>query len=150
MLNKILKDQFLQRWQSDVKNSSKSLCYRIYKTYFGYEKYLDLLNNKDRQILCKFRICNHRFPIETGRLERVPREDRTCTLCNNNQIGDEFHYLMECKMFCVERKQYLGNYFCKNVNVLKFETLLNSHNTRKLRNICKLLECINKKVCPPS
>ena len=32
---------------------------------------------------------------------------------------------MECKMFCVERKQYLGNYFCKNVNVLKFETLLN-------------------------
>ena len=145
-----LKDQFLQRWKSDVENSSKSLCYRIYKTNFGYEKYLDLLNNKDRQILCKFRICNHRFPIETGRWERVPREDRTCTLCNNNQIGDEFHYLMECKMFCVERKQYLGNYFCKNVNVLKFETLLNSHNTRKLRNICKFLECINKKVCPPS
>ena len=53
-------------------------------------------------------------------------------------------------MFCVERKQYLGNYFCKNVNVLKFETLLKSHNTRKLRNICKFLECINKKVCPPS
>ena len=57
----------------------------------------------------------------------------SCTLCNNNQIGDEFHYLMEFKMFCVERKQYLGNYFCKNVNILKFETLLNSHNTRKLR-----------------
>ena len=33
-----LKDQFLQRWKSDVENSSKSLCYRIYKTDFGYEK----------------------------------------------------------------------------------------------------------------
>ena len=39
-------------------------------------------------------------------------------------------WTMECM------KQFL-NYFCKNVNVLKFETLLNSHNTRKLRNICK-------------
>ena len=96
------------------------MLYRIYKTNFGYEKYLDLLNNKDRQILSKFRICNHRFPIETGRWERVPREDRTYSLCNSNQICDEFHYLMECKMFCVERKQYLGNYCCKNVNVLKF------------------------------
>ena len=47
-----LNDQFLQGWKSDVENSSKSLCYRIYKTNFGYEKYLDLVNNKGRQILC--------------------------------------------------------------------------------------------------
>ena len=68
-----IKDHFLQRWKSDVKNFSKSLCYRIYKTNFGYEKYLDLLNNKDRQFVCKFRICNHRFPIETWRWEGSER-----------------------------------------------------------------------------
>jgi hypothetical protein len=31
--------------------------------------------------------------IETGRYFGVERENRTCSLCNQQEIGDEFHYI---------------------------------------------------------
>jgi hypothetical protein len=34
---------------------------------FEFETYLDILSDKDRITLCKFRTCNHRLPIEIGR-----------------------------------------------------------------------------------
>ena len=147
-IKQILKDQYMQKWKSDIENSPKSLCYRIYKKHIEFENYLDLLNDKDRKILCRFRTCNHRFPIETGRWVGVQREDRKCVLCNSGQIGDEFHYLLECKTFTQERKYFLGNYYCKHANILKFDELMNCKNVGKLRKICKFLNCIFLQVCP--
>ena len=45
--------------------------------------------------LLKFRLSNRLLPVETGRWENTPLEDRKCTLCliAKNDIGDEFHYL---------------------------------------------------------
>ena len=37
-----------------------------------------------------------KLPIEVGRWSNIPREQRICTLCNLQKIGDEFHYLFEC------------------------------------------------------
>ena len=37
-----LVDQFKQSWHSDIETSSKGLCYRIFKTDFGFEKYINL------------------------------------------------------------------------------------------------------------
>lgn len=39
---------------------------------------------------------NRHLPIEIGRLNNTPREDRECGLCEANRIGDEFHYVLEC------------------------------------------------------
>ena len=66
-LKQKLFDQFQQKWRSDMNNSSKGLCYKIFKDCFEFENYLNLLDDKDRQILCKFRTCNHRLPIAIGR-----------------------------------------------------------------------------------
>lgn len=94
--NQKLKDQFLQKWYSDINNSSKGITYRIFKTMFVCEKYLNTLSRKFRNILVKFRTSNHRLPIEVGRWNNLQRHERICNLCNNNQIGDEYHYLLEC------------------------------------------------------
>ena len=55
----------------------------------------DILSDKDRITLCKFRTCNHRLPIEIGRWQNVDRSDRICHICQTTEIGDEFHYILQ-------------------------------------------------------
>ena len=50
-----LQDQFLQKWYSDMNNSSKGQVYRIFKQNFGMEHYLKTLSPKNKKILVKFR-----------------------------------------------------------------------------------------------
>jgi hypothetical protein len=40
------------------------LSYRLFKSDFRFEKYLDVLNDKNRFTFCRFRTSNHRLPIE--------------------------------------------------------------------------------------
>lgn len=81
-----LKDNYIQNWYSQVYSSSKS------KVNFEFEQYFDILLENLRNILVKFRTCNHRLPIEKGRWKNVERNNRICNLCNNSSIGDEFHF----------------------------------------------------------
>ena len=101
-------------------SSSKSLCYRIFKENFEFENYLDILENKDIVLLFRYRTCNHRLPIETGRWTNIDRNDRYCQLCNSNEIGDEYHYILEFQTSMHERKRLLGDYYCHRVNTVKF------------------------------
>ena len=39
-LKRNLKDQFIQKWRSNMENSSKGICYRLFKENFEFEKYL--------------------------------------------------------------------------------------------------------------
>ena len=34
--------------------------------------------------------------IELGRHNNIPRNERKCTLCNLNDIEDEFHFVLKC------------------------------------------------------
>jgi hypothetical protein len=54
-----------------MENSSKRLCYKLFKENFKFEPYLDNLTYKNRITFCKFRTGNHnhRLPIETGKME---------------------------------------------------------------------------------
>ena len=52
-----------------------------------------------RQSLIRFRTSNHKLPIETGRYLNTLRENRLCTLCLANDIGDEYHYMFICEFF---------------------------------------------------
>ena len=116
----ILNDQFKQAWNSDLENSPKAFSYRIFKTEHCFETYLGQLNERDRITLIRFRTTNHKLPIETGRWLNIDRNDRICTLCNSNKLGDEFHYLLECSTFQNDRRKNLGNYFMYRCNILKF------------------------------
>ena len=44
---------------------------------------------------------------------------RKCTLCNDNELGDEYHYIFVCDNFRNERKK-LPKYYTKRHNMLKF------------------------------
>jgi hypothetical protein len=111
LIKQRLEDQFLQNWNSLVQNSSKAINYKTFKTEFKYKEYLNNLEIKDAILLCRFRTTNNKLPMETGRWNNIPRENRKCKLCNRSQIGDEYHYIFECHYFNQKRKQSLSNYF---------------------------------------
>ena len=136
-------DQFQQNWRSNINNSPKGLSYRLYKDKFEFEKYLDILPDKDRILFCKFRTVNHRLPIETGRWFGLDRQIRYCNLCQSQELGDEFHYLLGCRFLEDSRKQFLDKYFWNRVNIIKFSKLLQTTHRNKLKNICKFIKVIN-------
>jgi acetone carboxylase gamma subunit len=41
-------DKFKQNWHSTLQTSPKALSYRLFKSDFRFEKYLDILNDKNR------------------------------------------------------------------------------------------------------
>ena len=86
---------YLQEWNSLLETSPKPVIYRLFKTEHIYEPYLNIISLKNRIIFTKFRLCNHRLPIETGRWLNIPREERICIICNQRCIGDEFHFLFK-------------------------------------------------------
>ena len=127
-----LQDQFIQQRYNDVNNSSKGQVYRIFKRSFGMENYLKVLS-----------------PVETGRLQGKPLGERFCTLFNNCQIGDEFHYILECDNIQKIRKYFLCNYYFQRPNVIKFTELMSFQNETILKKICMFIVKIYNAVCPP-
>ena len=57
------------------------------------QQYLLTLPFSQRKIMTRFRVSNHRFPIEAEllRYTGIDREQRMCHKCNENVIGDEIH-----------------------------------------------------------
>ena len=92
-------DQFPQSWTAELQSSSKGKYYSVYKNHTNRENYINTLSGPSLLTMFKFRTANHKLPVEVGRWANVELSDRKCLLCQNNQIGDEFHYLLECPFF---------------------------------------------------
>ena len=52
---------------------------------------------------------NHKLCIESGRHRRsvLPREERVCRVCTNNEIEDETHMLFSCLLYNTLREHFL-------------------------------------------
>ena len=129
-----LVDEFKQTWTSMTEHSPKGDNYNLFKHDLKFEDYLDVLDDKDKFLLVKFRTSNHRLPIEVGRWRNIKRENRICNLCNGRNLGDEFHYLFECPSLLNERKKYFEPHFINRPNILKFCNLMNSKSVSVLCN----------------
>jgi len=128
-LKQTLCDQFIQQWFAEIENSSRGQFYSIFKKEFTLEKYLLKLPESCRIWITKFRCSNLRFPIETGRWQNIPTQDRICTLCRDN-IGDEFHLLFKCSNQNIVdlRGKFLPRYFSVIPNYRKMDGLFSICN----------------------
>ena len=127
-----LQDQFYKTWHANIDTGSKTLNYRLFKNRFEFENYFNILDDRDIFTLCRFRLNNHKLPVEQGRWKNVSRELIICNLCNTADLGDEFLYLLKCNYFSENRKPCLDKQNFKNCNILKFGTLMNL--TKKIEN----------------
>lgn len=140
----------IQEWYSIIHSSSKGKKYYLFKQDLNFENYLIKLNGKNVCSLLKFRLSNHRLPVETGRWENISLDERKCNICSKKDIGDEFHYLFVCDLFQSEREQLLKPYFYKRPNVIKFKELLSTSNVKLLINLSKFVDIIMKKFSMPN
>ena len=140
VIKRKLEDQYIQDWLSIVNASPKCVLYRTYKHKFELEKYLSILSPYYRKILCRFRTSNHKLPIETGRFNNVPRENRLCNFCNDNKMCDEFHLLLECPVLIHIRRKFLPSYSLSNPNVLKFQNVMSSNTEPILKKIAQYIK----------
>ena len=65
---------------------------------YKFENYLNIIhNNTLRRNITSIRISTHNLPIESLRKNGITRENRTCHLCGNLEIGSEIHAIMYCQ-----------------------------------------------------
>ena len=119
-----LLDQNFQKWNTALENSSKGTNYRLFKCDIRPENYLLEFPKKIFFPIIRFRTTNHKLPVEIGRWSNVPLEERTCTKCSRNCLGDEFHYLLECDYFIPERQHLIKKIFYTRPNILKYRPVL--------------------------
>ena len=91
--------------------SSKGKQYLMFKDNLNFEKYLINVSKFYYSKIIKYRTGNHRLPVETGRWDDIPLNERKCKICTKDDFGDEYHYLFTCDFFKSDRKLYLKPYF---------------------------------------
>ena len=106
-----LSDQYIQMWSQFKGTPSKANIYFSLKNEIKLENYLTIFTGKIRNSICRFRTANHPLAVEVGRWIGKDYDQRFCTLCSNNKIGDEFHFLLECEYLQHLSVQYIPKYF---------------------------------------
>lgn len=135
LISQTLKDQFLQEWSTRLDKSSKGLNYRIFKEHIVLEPYFYKLPTALYLNLAKLRTGNHRFPCERGRWLGIDISERKCILCDLQDIGDEYHYVLICPFFTDVRKKYIQTYYTTNPNILKYKQLLSDNSLPQLQRL---------------
>jgi hypothetical protein len=130
-----LRDQFIQKWISDLDYSAREF-YKVVKKDFIFEEYLIRLSKQDRVYITKLRTSNLKLPIETRRWNNIAKELRLCTFCNK-QIEDEYHILFTCTNdIIVElRQKHIPNYYWNPPVIYKMESLFRLCNSQLMTNI---------------
>ena len=107
----------------------------------GLEQYLIDLPLNLRICMAKYRMSNHKLPIEALRYVGIDRADRLCTKCNLNKIGDEGHYVLHCTHFSQQRSSILGIKTAMVNSEWRLKELFNGHNSQ-CYNLAKFVKLI--------
>lgn len=126
---------------------NKLRTFRLFKNNFSYETYLDVINFKQRNIFCKFRIGSHNLEIETGRHKDIPENERKCKLCKE-EIEDEIHFLLKCPKLKEYRDPFIKIFYegfpnlaqCNKTDL--FIWLMSCEDKSVIYKVCNLLELL--------
>ena len=91
-----------------------------------------------RKRISQFRLGTLNLRIETGRYvrPRLPPEERFCLICNNGDVEDEIHFLLNCQRY----EQARQNLYTHIVDINSFMELSNEEKLIKLLNDASLVK----------
>ena len=52
-------------------------------------------------------------------LKLVDTHARFCNMCSNNDIEDEYHFILECSKYVEIRRKYIKSYYCIKPSAFK-------------------------------
>ena len=106
LANEKILSLFNEQWYTSVQNSPKLRTYKLFKTNFKTEQYIVLnLEKNERSMLAQFRCGILPLRVETGRFIGENVNQRICTFCDQEQIENETHFLVECTKYDNIRQQ---------------------------------------------
>ena len=86
-----------------------------------------------------------KFPIEIGRWNGIPKNERICHLCHT-EIGDEFHFLFICQKeeIKVLREKFIPNYYVNFPSRHKLYGILRNCHVELYKNLANFLKLMIK------
>ena len=125
----LMKKKYICYWNQTLQHLQKLSFYYTFKKNYSLSAYLDLpRKNPSRKSLVKLRISSHKIKprIETGRYNKIPCDERLCSLCNCNKIEDETYFLLDCPSYSSIRDRFFSKIQPKIpfLRLLSNETLL--------------------------
>ncbi|MCG8429684.1 MAG: hypothetical protein MJA29_00695, partial [Candidatus Omnitrophica bacterium] len=118
-------DQFKQQWFETLQSSDSCRIYRLFKNEHKFEQYLN--DDSTRITLGRFRTSNSKLPVNSF-VTDINEADRSCQKCNNNNVGDEIHFLFQCPSLKHLREWLIPTKFLKRQNALQFAKLITTNN----------------------
>ena len=107
-----LRSEFEGYWRKHITTNISTSCnkvgnnklrtFKLFKTKFTQEKYLEIEDPSLRKSLSQFRTSSHKLKIETQRYNStkyIPPNERICLNCSSNSCEDEKHFLIDCQAF---------------------------------------------------
>ena len=123
----ILFNNYAETWHASVMSKPKLRIYREFKTNYGLENYIVFnLSRQERSYLAQFRCGILPLRVETGRFKNEPLSERKCMFCDQESVEDEFHFILHCPKYNIERQNLLEIYLSNLVgdNVAKLNALM--------------------------
>ena len=137
-------DIFLQNWHTSINENSQCTNYSIFKQSLQIEDYLVQLDDDAKYNIAKFRTRSHHLPVTNNRFQSNNAEDTTCPLCQNGEIGDEFHYLYKCTYFNESRNKFLPDRIYGISDIIYMRNLFEGMK-RDLEKLAQFIKLIMKK-----
>ena len=89
-------------WCVNINNVQAKLhTFCWFKNQFCFDYYVSLFSHQYRSVFTKLRITAHPLMIEKGRHfhQKIPVDQRICTLCSLNKVEDELHFMLKCTYY---------------------------------------------------
>lgn len=141
MIHQRIEDLEIQKWYTSISTSPMCEMYNQMKSVFGFENYLLMHDHKGRITLSRFRCRNTKLPIKTTAY--LVTSDM-CSLCPVGAIGDEYHYVLMCPAFALEREMYIKSYYYTPPTVHKFIQLMCSKNASQMKKLAKFITAVDR------
>ena len=152
---RIVQANFIRNWeekQNNFDDHSKLKTYSLIKRNYGFENYLDVVKQcKYRNAITRLRVSAHALEIEAGRHSNppIPRNERVCKTCR--VLDDEKHFLMECSLNQLERRNLFLKYneLYRDFNLMptneKFKLLFSVKDSSLLTYLGKFIYSSNER-----
>ena len=144
-----LNDPLYDQWDTDILNNRKLTTYSTIKESHDLEGYIINIDDRFlRKYLSMLRLSCHPLKIETGRYRKIPQELRLCDFCNLNEIENEYHMIMRCKLYDNLRDNFFSAYdnfnnerWNKATSLKeKFSILMQPNNTNSAIHTCQFIK----------
>ena len=117
----------------------------LFKGELKFENYLDILEDKDKFTLCRFRTRNHRLPVEVERWKKLLEKTGSVIYVQEENWETSITIFLNTE-FINERKLYFD--FVHINFVIKYNNLMSSKSIYTLSKLCKFIRIVNKRICP--